>query len=394
MSIRTIALLVQDEYVQKSSNFAGAAGSANAVTLELTFNDAWDGLTKKIYLIDALGGDPVYVLLGADHLVEGTTNVYRVTIPAEPLAYQGTMTMTIRGVTIDGEYVETLVMTADTTFTVAEASYTGSGPVEPTPTQSEQLQAQIDALAYQVHAAGFILGGSYNPETTYAPYTILEYENSSYVTIREVSGITPVNDGVNYQMMAGQGPQGDLQLGETETTAHRGDHGKTAYDHSQATADVHGAVSAATPGALMQRDAAGRAQVAEPVDDADIVNKGYVDDEISILTQYIDTEIANLTQVVSGSYVGTGTYNASNPTSITLPFIPDILIILVGDTNYRLLMIRGGHYTNIQDGAYTSITYTCNSVSPSWYITGEYPAPEKQLNGLGKTYRYLAVAAS
>ena len=33
---------------------------------------------------------------------------------------------------------------------------------------------------------------------------------------------------------------GDLAIGETDSTAFRGDHGKTAYDHSQATGNPHG----------------------------------------------------------------------------------------------------------------------------------------------------------
>ena len=43
------------------------------------------------------------------------------------------------------------------------------------------------------------------------------------------------------------------------------------------TSDVHGAVSAAAAGAIMQRDASGRAQVADPAADQDIASKKYVD---------------------------------------------------------------------------------------------------------------------
>lgn len=39
---------------------------------------------------------------------------------------------------------------------------------------------------------------------------------------------------------ASGGDTSDLQLGETETTAYRGDRGKTAYDHSQTTGNPHG----------------------------------------------------------------------------------------------------------------------------------------------------------
>lgn len=69
-----------------------------------------------------------------------------------------------------------------------------------------------------------------------------------------------------------------LELGETAATAYRGDRGKIAYDHSQnESGAVHGATSAPTAGALVRRDAHGRAQVAAPSDSADIARKMDVD---------------------------------------------------------------------------------------------------------------------
>ena len=45
-------------------------------------------------------------------------------------------------------------------------------------------------------------GGEYNPETTYEQLTIVYYNSSMFLTLKTVKGITPVNDNVNYNLMA------------------------------------------------------------------------------------------------------------------------------------------------------------------------------------------------
>lgn len=45
-------------------------------------------------------------------------------------------------------------------------------------------------------------GGEYNPETAYEQLTMVMYENSTYITLKTVQGITPTNDHINYQLMA------------------------------------------------------------------------------------------------------------------------------------------------------------------------------------------------
>jgi hypothetical protein len=49
---------------------------------------------------------------------------------------------------------------------------------------------------------------------------------------------------VSFDIPAPGGGGGGVELGETSTTAYRGDRGKTAYDHSQATGNPHGAAVA------------------------------------------------------------------------------------------------------------------------------------------------------
>ena len=59
---------------------------------------------------------------------------------------------------------------------------------------------------------------------------------SDYLLLETDTGKMKVGDGVHAfasLTYVGDGAYGGLQLGETSSTAYRGDRGKTAYDHSQ-----------------------------------------------------------------------------------------------------------------------------------------------------------------
>lgn len=45
-------------------------------------------------------------------------------------------------------------------------------------------------------------GGVYNPEAVYEQLTMVMYDNSTYITLKTVQGVTPTDDHVNYQLMA------------------------------------------------------------------------------------------------------------------------------------------------------------------------------------------------
>ena len=153
MANRIITAAVTGETIKLSNKTAGAAGSFNAVSLSLTFDSAWDGTTKKLYFFDAYGNNAVYRLLTTELLVDGA---YIVPIPAEPLAYAGEMTITIRGIDFatDGTTAERIIVSASTTMKVLSAIAPASdvAPVEPTPTQAEQLQGEIDGIINEVAA--------------------------------------------------------------------------------------------------------------------------------------------------------------------------------------------------------------------------------------------------
>ena len=153
MANRIVTAIVSGESIKLSNKIAGAAGSHNAVSLSLTFDSAWDGTAKKIYFFDRDGENAVFRLLTADLLTDGA---YIVPIPSEPLAKSGMMTITIRGVEMAGEVAEHIIMSASTTMKVLDAETPSSDvtPVEPTPTQAEQLQGEIDQIKGDIVLAG------------------------------------------------------------------------------------------------------------------------------------------------------------------------------------------------------------------------------------------------
>ena len=54
----------------------------------------------------------------------------------------------------------------------------------------------------------------YTPGVTYRPFNFVTYEGSTYAVLREVSNITPVDDGVNYLLAAAKGEE-VITYGET-----------------------------------------------------------------------------------------------------------------------------------------------------------------------------------
>lgn len=145
---RIIQCQVTDEYVRGSGAVVGAAGSHNDVALRLAFNPMWAGTARSIVWKDALGGNPVITILGLDLLEPGETEVYIVPIPAEPKAYAGDMSMTIKGAAVDGDKETSATMTATAFFTVMESDWDEDAEAtqDITPTQAEQLQAQLEAV--------------------------------------------------------------------------------------------------------------------------------------------------------------------------------------------------------------------------------------------------------
>lgn len=141
---------------------------------------------------------------------------------------------------------------------------------------------------------------------------------------------------------------------------------------------------------------------------SDIFGYGYSKDEI-------DNLLSSGVKIQTGSYVGTGTYGAGNPCSLTFNFVPKILFICVSGSLYDcwyssssqvssavmtapviLLntgasVIYGGRYTIQNSTAGADIgrfQFTGNTVS--WFVQN-YASADLQMNINGTTYFYLVI---
>lgn len=84
-------------------------------------------------------------------------------------------------------------------------------------------------------------------------------------------------------------------------------------------------------------------------------------------------------KIEMGSYVGTGTYGADNPNSLTFSFVPKVLLIVEYVWLYGKDSGSTGSY-------YATLTWTDNTVS--WYYSS---SADRQLNKSGTTYNYVAI---
>ena len=162
--MRTITANVRGWEAKKDSRTAGVKGEGNCTNLIISFDETWDGFAKTVTWLDARGENPVKVTLTADKLVDllTDTRTYRIQIPSEPLAYAGKCTAVLDGYS-DGVRSRSVPMI----FEVVDAPYyaSASEPVDPTPTQAEQLQEQIDTLLDDIQdianeAKSYAVGGT------------------------------------------------------------------------------------------------------------------------------------------------------------------------------------------------------------------------------------------
>lgn len=142
---RLIEVKVNGNHLSKDNSLAGVQGESNVTALRIEFDPGWDSFAKKITWFNALGENPVTRTLTADLLedITASTRIYIVLIPGEPLAEAGNCTIVIEG-WIDGKRQRSV----DTSLRVKPAPDTDQAgtPADPTPTQAEQLQVQIDGM--------------------------------------------------------------------------------------------------------------------------------------------------------------------------------------------------------------------------------------------------------
>lgn len=150
---RRIDVKITGEYVRKDNKNAGVQGEGNVTTLHIELSEDWSGFSKRLIWRDATGENPVAILLyknvsdlGAEPLIFDTL------IPKEPLAKDGWCSFTVEGY-LEGE--PNKISKSVTDRLRVYPSDTGDGasaPEEPTPSQAQQLQSEIDKILPQVEA--------------------------------------------------------------------------------------------------------------------------------------------------------------------------------------------------------------------------------------------------
>lgn len=140
-----INISVNGNSLTKDSNCAGVQGEANSTKLRITFSENWDEYGKIITFWNALGENPVKVQLSTNLLENIVVNqrVYIVPIPGEAMTESGENTFVIHGIINNS-----VKRTVEGKLKVLASRQTdrATDPIDPTPTQAEQLRAEIDAV--------------------------------------------------------------------------------------------------------------------------------------------------------------------------------------------------------------------------------------------------------
>lgn len=114
---------------------------------------------------------------------------------------------------------------------------------------------------------------------------------------------------------------------------------------------------------------------------------------------YIDSILKDNARIQAGSYVGTGTYGADNPCTLTFDFSPKVVIINAEDPYYNVflapILIKGLTYIY-----YITSYYTANdaikheSLHPTWgnnFVNWYGRSETSQMNWNNITYNYIAI---
>lgn len=149
---RLIEVKVDGSHLTKNHNLAGVQHEANMTSLRITFDESWDGLAKTVTWWDAKGRNPVKRVLTTDLLEDITksTRIYLCAIPGEPLAEAGMCTFVIDGY-VNGKRQRSI----SDQLKVEAAAFAADAaePTDPTPTQAEQLQVQMESVLTKIQKA-------------------------------------------------------------------------------------------------------------------------------------------------------------------------------------------------------------------------------------------------
>ena len=157
MEQNIVKLQISNEYIQGSGVSVGAVGSHDDVLLEMDFRPSavWAGTTRRAIFANALGENRTVIVLTTNLLEEGQGEIYLVPVPQQAKDVAGECFLTVEGFVTDRNGKEIVrCVTEEARFRVLPSKlYTNdSAPV--TPSQAEQLQAEIDSIKTTIVNAG------------------------------------------------------------------------------------------------------------------------------------------------------------------------------------------------------------------------------------------------
>lgn len=150
---RVINVSVNGEFISKDNSVGGVQGEGNATNLHLVFDASWDGYGKRVIWRNAQGEDPVAVILthSPEEMAEPSYDelVFDTPIPTEPLKLPGWCTFTIEGYKDDDVKAVALTVSDSLKVIFNDSFY---APGEPTPSQADQIMAEIAKIEPQMEA--------------------------------------------------------------------------------------------------------------------------------------------------------------------------------------------------------------------------------------------------
>ncbi|WP_295865136.1 hypothetical protein [uncultured Oscillibacter sp.] len=149
MEQRIVKLRISNEYITGSGVSIGTAGGHDDVLLEMDFRPSryWDGTTRRAIFSDALGENRTPIILTTDLLAEGQSEVYLVPVPQEAKTAAGECFLTVEGFVSNADGKEIIrCVTEEARFRVLPSKLYVNDTDPVTPSQAEQLQAEIDSI--------------------------------------------------------------------------------------------------------------------------------------------------------------------------------------------------------------------------------------------------------
>lgn len=250
---------VSGSFIKKDEKVAGVQGEGNSSSLYIRFSEEWKSYSKRIIWRNALGENPTAILLYTplkDRLEgEESPLEFHTYIPGEALTEPGWCSFTVEGFRENTPNSAAMTATDYLEVLVNDGYH---APAEPTPTQAQQLQEQIEGIlaeteeiiraayeALEKSQADLKVWEPWDPNKTYMPLQKVSRGGNSYFCKQACRNIDPIYD-------AADGVEGDCWLliaakGEKGSQGPQGADGKNGSPGPRGEAGPQGEQGIAGP---------------------------------------------------------------------------------------------------------------------------------------------------